>query len=65
MEITAVEQNKEKRMKRNEDSFRDLRDNIRHTNIWILGAGVVTNAGMLSSVGREKVILHLLLQVLG
>ena len=37
MEITAVEQNKEKRMKRNEDSFRDLRDNIRHTNIWILG----------------------------
>ena len=37
MEITAVEQNKEKRMKRNEDGFRDLRDNIRHTNIWILG----------------------------
>ena len=37
MEITAVEQNKEKRIKRNEDSFRDLRNNIKHTNIWILG----------------------------
>ena len=29
VEFTAVEQNKEKRMKRNEDSVRDLRDNIR------------------------------------
>ena len=31
VEITAVEQNKEKRMKRNEDSLRDLWDNIKHT----------------------------------
>ena len=29
VEFTAVEQNKEKRMKRNEDSLRDLWDNIR------------------------------------
>ena len=28
---TAVEQNKEKRMKRNEDSLRDLWDNIKRT----------------------------------
>ena len=35
VEITAVEQNKEKRMKRNEDSLRDLRD-IKHTNIHII-----------------------------
>ena len=28
VEITAMEQNKEKRMKRNEDSLRDLWDNI-------------------------------------
>ena len=28
VEFTAVEQNKEKRMKRNEDSLRDLWDNI-------------------------------------
>ena len=37
MEFTAVEQNKEKRMKRNEDSLRDLWDNIKHNNIRIIG----------------------------
>ena len=37
VEITAMEQNKEKRMKRNEDSLRDLWDNIKHTNICIIG----------------------------
>ena len=36
VEITAVEQNKEKRIKRNEDSLRDHWDNIKHTNICIL-----------------------------
>ena len=36
VEITAVEQNKEKRMRRNEDSIRDLWDNIKHTNILAL-----------------------------
>ena len=35
--ITAEEQNKEKRIKRIEDSFRDLWDNIKHTNIQIIG----------------------------
>ena len=33
VEITTVEQNKEKEMKRIEDSVRDLWDNIKHTNI--------------------------------
>ena len=33
MEFTAAEQNKEKRMKRNEASLRDLWDNIKHNNI--------------------------------
>ena len=37
MEITTAEQNKEKRMKRNEGSLRDLWDNIKHTNIRIIG----------------------------
>ena len=37
MEITTEEQNKEKRMKRIEDSLRDLWDNIKHTNIQIIG----------------------------
>ena len=36
VEITAREQNIEKRMKRNENSLRDLWDNIKHTNIRII-----------------------------
>ena len=37
VEFTAAEQNKEKRMKRNEDSLRDLWNNIKHTNIRMIG----------------------------
>ena len=37
MEITAAEQNKEKRMKRIEDSLREFWDNIKRTNIRIIG----------------------------
>ena len=36
VEFTAAEQNKEKRMKRNEDSLRDLWDNIKRTNMHII-----------------------------
>ena len=38
MEITSEEENKVKRMKRTEDSLRDLWDNIKHTHIRIMGA---------------------------
>ena len=38
VEITTAEQNKEKRMKRVEDSLRALWNNIKHTNIRIIGA---------------------------
>ena len=37
VDISAEEQNKEKRMKRTEDSLRDLWDNIKRTNIWNIG----------------------------
>jgi len=37
VEITSEEQNKVKRMKRPEDSLRDLWDHIKHTNIQIIG----------------------------
>ena len=37
LEITAAEQNIEKRMQRNKDSLRDLWDNIKHINICIIG----------------------------
>ena len=36
VEVTTAEQNKEKRMKRFEDSLRDLWDNIKCTNFWII-----------------------------
>ena len=37
VEINSEEQNKVKRMKRTEDSLRDLWDNMKHTNIQIIG----------------------------
>ena len=37
VEITSEEQSKVKRMKRAEDSLRDLWDHIKHTNIQIIG----------------------------
>ena len=37
VEITTTKQKKEKRMKRIEDSLRDLWGNIKHTHIWIIG----------------------------
>ena len=37
VEFTVVEENKEKRMKRNEDSLRDLWGNIKPNNIRIIG----------------------------
>ena len=38
VEITTAEQNKEKRMKRIENSLRDIWDNIKHTNIRLQGS---------------------------
>ena len=37
MEITTAEENKEKRMKRTEDSLRDVWDNLKRTDIRIIG----------------------------
>ena len=37
VEITAEQQNKVKRKKRTEDGLRNLWDNIKRTNIWIIG----------------------------
>ena len=39
VEKTSEEQNKVKRMRRAEDSLRDLWDHIKHTNIRIIGVG--------------------------
>ena len=37
MEITDAEQKREKRLKRNEESLRELWDNVKRTNIHIMG----------------------------
>ena len=37
VDLTSEEQNKVKRMKRTEDSLRYLWDNIKYTNVWIIG----------------------------
>ena len=37
VEITSEEQNKVKRMKRAEDTLRDLWEHIKHTNVRIIG----------------------------
>ena len=37
VEINEAERKKEKRIKRNEDNLRDLRDNVKHPNIRLIG----------------------------
>ena len=37
VEINGAERKKEKKIKRNEDNPRDLWDNVKHPNIWIIG----------------------------
>ena len=51
VEITAAEQNVEKRMKRNKNSLRDVWDNIKCTNIHIIG----DPEGEESEKGPEKI----------
>ena len=56
VEFTAMEQNKEKRMKRNEDSLRDLWDNTKRTNILIIGVA----EGEETEKGPEKIFEKIL-----
>ena len=43
VEINEAERKKEKRIKRNEDNLRDLWDNVKCPNIWIIGVPVEEN----------------------
>ena len=58
VEFTAAEQNKEKRMKRNEDSLRDLWDNIKQNNIRIIGVP----EGEEREKGPEKIIEEIIVE---
>ena len=55
VEITSEEQNKLKRIKRTEDSLRDIWDKIKHTNIRIIG---VPEEGE-KKKGYEKILKRL------
>ena len=37
VEINESERKKEKQIERNEDNLRDLQENMKHSNIWIIG----------------------------
>ena len=52
VEFTAAEQNREKGMKRNEDSLREFLDNIKHTNVHMIGVP----EGEESEKGPEKIL---------
>ena len=57
MEITTTEQNKEKRMTRIEDSLRDIWDNIKCTNIQIIGVAEEEE----KKKGSEKIFEEIIL----
>ena len=59
MEITFEEQNKVKRMKRAEDSLRDLWDNIKCTNIRIIGVPEEEE----QKKGYEKIFEEILVEI--
>ena len=60
VEITSEEQNKVKRMVRTEDSFRDIWDNIKCTNIQIIGVSEEKE----KKKGYEKMFEEIMVEVL-
>ena len=59
VEISAVEQNIEKRMKRNEDSLGDLWNNINYANICITGVQVKEDSeqvGLKLNIRKTKIM---------
>ena len=59
MEITSEEQNKVKSMKRIEDILRDFWDNIKHTNIQIIG---VPEEEEEKKKGHEKIFEEIIVE---
>ena len=58
VQITTGEQNKENKMKRIEDGLRDLCDNIKHTNIRIIGVPEEEE----KKKGTEKIIEEIIVE---
>ena len=53
VEITEVEQKREKRLKRNEDSLRELWDNVKCTHIHIIGVPEGEEKGTEKNIQRD------------
>ena len=49
---------KKKRIKRNEDNLRDLWDNVKHPNIWIIGVPEEEN----KKKGHEKILEEIIVE---
>ena len=58
VEFNVAEQNKEKRMERNEESLRDLWGNIKHTNIHSIGVP----EGEEKEKGPEKILEEIIVE---
>ena len=56
MEITDAEQKREKRLKTNEESLRELWDNVKHTNIHI----IAVPEGEVREIGTEKIFQEII-----
>ena len=52
VEINEAEREKEKRIERNEDNLRDLWDNVKRPNIWIIGVSKEED----KKKGHEKIL---------
>ena len=59
VEITTAEQKKEKRMKRTEDTLRDFWDNIKRTNIRMIGVP----EGEEKKKGTEKIFEEIIVEL--
>ena len=58
VEINEAEGKKEKGIKRNEDNLRDLWDNVKHPNIWIIGVPKEED----KKKGHEKIIEEIIIE---
>ena len=58
VEINEAERKKEKRIKINEENLRDLWDNVKHPNIWILGVPEEKD----KKKGHEKILEEIIVE---
>ena len=58
VEINEAEREKEKRILKNEDNLRDLWNNVKHPNIWIIGVPEEED----KKKGHEKILEEIIVK---